>query len=100
MPGPTRYPGKGGMVAAPGKGVNVLELALYHGVKAKEIWVTATGEIKLFLNGEERKPTQIRGETLEFHYKGEGQDITGRRYGKIELLEVVGTGQFNLTVTQ
>ena len=97
--GPTRYPEGGGLAAAPGAGVNLLDLVLYKGAKAKEINLTASGRIAVIINSEEIKPYLVNGDTMKFSYKGEGQAVGGKRYGTIKSLEVIGDGQFNMIVT-
>lgn len=99
-PGPNRYPEGGGMVAAPGKGINVLDLALHKGAKAKSVEIRAEGPVEVFLNGEEVKAHSANGDTRLFYYKGEGQEPGGQKCGTIETLEIVGSGKFNLIASE
>lgn len=98
--GSTRFPEDGRMAAAPGSGVNLIELLLTKGAKAREINISASGHVAVFVNGEELKPYFSVGELLKFTYKGEGQAPGGKKYGTIESLEIIGDGQFNMIATE
>lgn len=98
--GPTKYPDGGSMIAAPGKGINVLDLALYTGAKATTVEITAEGPVEVFLNGEEIKACYAHGDTRRFYHKGEGQGLGGQRFGTIESVEIIGTGKFRMVVTE
>lgn len=98
--GSTRFPEDGRMAAAPGPSVNLIELLLTKGARAREINISASGNVEVFVNGEEIKHYFSEGELRKFAYKGEGQAPGGKRYGTIESLEIIGDGQFNLLLTE
>ena len=98
--GPTRYPEDGSMAAVPGKGINVLNLALYKGAKATSVEITAEGPVEVFINGEQVSAHYNYGDVRQFYRKGEGRAPGGMKYGTITSLEIAGTGKFKMVVTE
>lgn len=98
--GPTKYPEGGGLIAAPGKGVNVLDLALYPGAKVTSVSIRAEGSVEVFLNGEQLNAQSNYNDVRQFYHKGEGQGPGGKKFGTITSLEIAGTGKFRMVVTE
>jgi len=98
-PGPSRYPDAGMAPASEKRGNNLLDAVLGIGNTATTIEITAEGPVEVFMNDEVLPAYSVRGDIRKFYHKGECQIPGGQKCGKIESLEIVGSGKFNLIVT-